>query len=82
MSLHESTAENLAQAFHRYYETLTRDSGSTLRPRGEFWENIPAEERDRLVAAIRQTLADAVAAGRNTDRERYFAKPGEAEWGC
>lgn len=49
----------------------------------EAWEEIPHQERSRLVAAARLTLLDltSMVAERENAR-RYFAKPGEAEWGC
>jgi len=47
------------------------------------WNAIPAEERNRMVAAARLALLELETTGRmEDDSRRYFAKPGEAEWGC
>jgi len=44
---------------------------------------VPQQEKNRLVAAARLALMDlASTAKEREDSRRYFAKPGEAEWGC
>jgi hypothetical protein len=46
------------------------------------WESVPVSERNRLIAAARLALLEVeLVPGENQSR-RYFAKPGEAEWGC
>ena len=43
----------------------------------------PQRERSRLVAAARLTLLESMSTvGKKKHGWRYFAKPGEAEWGC
>jgi hypothetical protein len=40
-------------------------------------------EKDSLIAAARLTLLELVSSAKEQeDPRRYFAKPGEAEWGC
>ena len=51
---------------------------------GESRSEIPLGERSRMMTAVRLALQDlgssnSVTSSRN---ERYFAKPGESEWGC
>jgi hypothetical protein len=44
---------------------------------------MPQQERRRLVAAARLTLLELTSTvGKEKHERRYFAKPGEAEWGC
>lgn len=80
----ELVVEHLARRFHDYHDVFTpyfQCAGA--QPRHESWEDVPEDERRRLVAAIRLVLADAVPSGEPAnDRDEYFAKPGEAEWGC
>ena len=82
MSIQEVSAEQLAELFHHYHETLGPDFGCGGKP-NEAWEQVPQQERNRLVAAARLALMDlASTAKEREDSRRYFAKPGEAEWGC
>jgi hypothetical protein len=47
------------------------------------WEQTSQNERKLMIAAARMTLLElgATSEGEQAKR-RYFAKPGEAEWGC
>jgi hypothetical protein len=84
MSIQEVSAEQFARLFNHYYETLVPDFNSIRE-----WSEIPLDERSRMIAAVRLALQDL--GSRNSARsnrneryldENYFAKPGEAEWGC
>ena len=83
MSIQEVSAEELAGLFHHYERALFE----VLRDRKEYaslsWEQVPQNERELMVAAARLTLLEF---GAPTEKEtvdlRYFAKPGEANWGC
>jgi hypothetical protein len=51
------------------------------------WDHTPPHERKLMVAAVRLALLElATAPPMAEDREHfakpYFAKPGEADWGC
>ncbi len=49
----------------------------------ESWQDVPQPERSRMVAAIRLALLEMDTSPEpKDDSRRYFAKPGEAEWGC
>jgi hypothetical protein len=80
MSIQEVSAEQFARLFNHHYETLAPDSDSI----GESWSEIPLGERSRMIAAVRLALQDLGSSnsGTSSRNERYFAKPGEAEWGC
>jgi hypothetical protein len=83
MSIQEVSAEQLAELFHHYHEALGPDFGCASKPNPEVWEQMAPQEKSRLVAAARLALLELAATGRNQeDSRRYFAKPGEAEWGC
>jgi len=82
VSIQGVSAEQLAELFHHYHETLASDFGCTSK-RNEAWEQVPQQEKNRLVAAARLALMDlASTAKEREDSRRYFAQPGEAEWGC
>lgn len=83
MSIQEVSAEQLAELFHYYHQALRPDLRGASKPDAEAWEHMPQQERSRLVAAARLALLEltSVAAERVGSR-RYFARPGEAEWGC
>jgi hypothetical protein len=83
MSIQEVAAEQLAELFHHYHQALGPDFGCESKPNSEAWGQVPPEEKSRLVAAARLTLLElASKAEEREDTRRYFAKPGEAEWGC
>jgi len=82
MSIQEVSAEQLAELFHHYHEALAPDFNCT-RSNPEPWDAIPQQERSRLIAAARLALLELSATTKERDdSRRYFAKPGEAEWGC
>jgi hypothetical protein len=78
MSIQEVSAEQLAELFHRYDLALR-----TSKPDAGAWEQMPHQERSRLVAVARLALLELTSkVGKREEPRRYFAKPGEAEWGC
>jgi hypothetical protein len=83
MSIQEVSAEQLAERFHHYDHALRADHILASERETEAWEEIPHQERSRLVAAARLTLLDLTSMVEERENARpYFAKPGEAEWGC
>lgn len=83
MSIQEVSAEQLAKVFHHYHQALGPDFGCASKANTETWEQVPQSEKGRLVAAARLALLElASTASEWEDSRRYFAKPGEAEWGC
>jgi hypothetical protein len=82
MSIQEVAPEQLAQLFHHYHQALAPDFQCASKP-SETWDQVPDRERNRLIAAARLALLELTATAREyEDSRRYFAKPGEAEWGC
>jgi hypothetical protein len=83
MSLQEVLPEQLAELFHHYHQALGPDFACDSNVESETWEQVPAQEKNRMIAAARLALLELGASDRQReDSRRYFAKPGEAEWGC
>jgi len=81
-SIQEVSAEELAKLFHHYQEALAQDFNCQPRPETvSSWDQTPQNERKRMIAAARLALMELAATERKIDRS-YFAKPGEADWGC
>jgi hypothetical protein len=83
-SLQNVSAEDLAKLFHHYHEALAHDfHGHMSREAAFSWEQASQNERRLMVAAARLTLLElrTTSEGEPVQRQ-YFAKPGEAEWGC
>ena len=49
---------------------------------GASWEATPENERKVMIAAARLTLLELISPHEVKPNSSYFAKPGEAEWGC
>ena len=82
MSIQEIAPEQLAQLFHHYHQALAPDFHCS-EASSETWEQVPVQEKSRLVGAARLALLELSATAREQDdSRRYFAKPGSAEWGC
>ncbi len=79
MSTHEVFVQQFARLFHHYHEALSPKA----EQENASWNLVPADERYRLVAAARLAILELETNARTEDdSRRYFAKPGEAEWGC
>ena len=81
MWIQEISAEELAELFHHYHHALREDFGCREQTQAESWSELPQPEKNRAVAAARLTLMELASSRKEQDR-KYFAKPGEAEWGC
>jgi hypothetical protein len=83
MSIQEVSAEQLAELFHHYHQALDPDHDCTTRSKLDSWTQVSQQEKKRLVAAARLAILEMTStAMEREDSRRYFAKPGEAEWGC
>ncbi len=84
MSIQDVSAEQLAKLFHHYQESLTHDFNCAGSKRTAYsWDQTPQNERNLMVAAARLALLELAAASeQDNPNRRYFAKPGEADWGC
>jgi len=78
MSTQEVFVQQFSRLFQHYSEALSLEAEKD----NATWNSVPPEERDRLVAAARLAILELDANSQMEDSRRYFAKPGEAEWGC
>jgi len=78
MSTQELFVQQFARLFQHYREALSPEA----EEENATWCSMPPEERDRLVAAARLAILELDTNSHIEDSRRYFAKPGEAEWGC
>jgi hypothetical protein len=78
MSTQEVFVQQFTRLFHHYSSAL-----SCEQPEDASRNSASREECNRLVAAARLAILELETnAGLQDDRRRYFARPGEAEWGC
>jgi hypothetical protein len=88
MSFQDVSAEHLAELFHHYTQALGPDFGCAGKPIRASWQEVPQQEKSRMVAAARLTLLelDSTHIGSTNRRQenarKYYAPAGEAEWGC
>jgi hypothetical protein len=83
VSIQEVSAERLAQLFHHYHQALANGCGSATNLRAiDAWAAVPPSEKNRMIAAARLALLEAELGPIEYPARQYFAKPGEAEWGC
>jgi hypothetical protein len=84
VSIEEVSAEELAKLFHIYHQALVRGLDQlSAGERGASWDQTPQNDRKLMIAAARLALLDLAQAESEEPLTRsYFAKPGEADWGC
>lgn len=82
-TIQEVNAEQLAKLFHHYREALAHDSESEQHQNGSSWERAPQSERKLMIAAARLALLElSTTPPPRTPNRKYFANPGDADWGC
>jgi hypothetical protein len=76
--------KRLAELFHHYQNALMPEaSGKGSERGGGEWKQVPQQEKNRLVSAVRLALLELESVAHEQAKPRqYFAQPGEAEWGC
>jgi hypothetical protein len=81
---HMSTQEVFVQQFTKLFQHYSSALSSTEQEAAPAWSNPElADESNRLVAAARLAILELETnASLHASDRRYFAKPGEAEWGC
>ncbi len=84
VTIQDVSAEQLAKVFHHYREALQHDSDGHNEVGGtSVWDRTSQNERNLMVAAARLALLElATAPVPAVPSRRYFATPGEADWGC
>jgi hypothetical protein len=83
-TIQDVSAEQLAKLFHHYRAALSHDGGGHgIKEESSAWDRAPQNERRLMVAAARLALIElATAPAEPSPSRKYYAKPGEADWGC
>jgi hypothetical protein len=83
-SIQDVSAEQLAKLFHHYRQALAHDYDcNNNQDKTSCWDRTPSNERKLMVAAARLALEElGVISSLDHPTRKYFAKPGEADWGC
>ena len=82
-SIQDVSAEELAKLFHHYRGALAHDFDCHNEAESDSsWDRAPQHERKLMVAAARLALLELATAPVQQNARPYFAKPGEADWGC
>jgi hypothetical protein len=84
------SAEALAKLFYQYHQTLAPIFECETSEAPASWEAARSKERKLMIATARLVLSDLASLGRQPETttgekdttRSYFAKPGQAEWGC
>ena len=83
MSAQEMSVEQLARLFRQYRKALDAATESGLDSGQNSWRAVAIEQLNRMEAEAQQALLQVKArTGAADEARRYYAKPGEAEWGC
>jgi len=83
MSSQEVFVEQFERLFHHYQEALCPVAQENSEPQPQSWKTVASDDRNRMVAAARLAILELESNARMEENSRkYFAKPGEAEWGC
>ncbi len=69
--------------FHNYREALARGCDSHEAQGSSSWDRAPQNERKLMVAVARLALLElATTPAPSSPGRKYYATPGEADWGC
>lgn len=83
MSTKEVFVQQFAKLFAHYNDSLVGDKDTAVEHQSLGWRELPCKDRDRMVAAARLALLEIETTSKLEDNSRrYYARPGEAEWGC
>ena len=82
-TIEDVSAEQLAKVFHYFQEALTHDGDCrVVEEVPSSWDRAAENERKLMLAAARLTLLElATSPAEPTAHRKYYANPGEAEWG-
>jgi hypothetical protein len=82
-TIQDVTPEELAKLIYHYRAALAHDgNGHGVKGAPPSWDRTPEDERKLMVAAARLTLLELATTPASKPGRRYYAIPGEAEWGC
>jgi len=79
MWIEELAPERFSEFLRHYHQAL--EVFGKASERGS-WEELADAKRNRLVAAARLIVLEPDCSKNEPKSRRYFADPGNAEWGC
>jgi len=83
MSTQEVFVQQFARLFQHYHEALSPEAEHSTQSQLAAWNSVRSDERGRMMEAARLAIVELESNARlEDDSRKYFAKPGEAEWGC
>jgi len=84
LTIQDVNAETLANLLCNYRQALSQGSSGTHESQSDDLSEIPSQnERRLMVAAVRLALLELAAPTfAEEPRRKYYATPGEADWGC
>ncbi len=83
MSTQDIFVQQFARLFHHYQQALAPEVERSAETQPSAWNSVSSDERNRMVAAARLAMLELETTARmEADARKYYAKPGEAEWGC
>jgi hypothetical protein len=84
LTIQDVSPEQLAKLFHHYQEGLAHGCAvDGSKEESSSWDRTPQNERKLMVAAARLALLElATTPVQPSPGRKYYAEPGEAEWGC
>ncbi len=83
MSTQDVFVQQFARLFNHYQEALSSEVERSAETQPLAWNSVPSDQRNRMVAAARLAILELETTGRmEADARKYYARPGEAEWGC
>jgi hypothetical protein len=82
-SIQDVSAEELAKLVHHYQGALAGDFGCESQEKmNRSWEQTSPSQRKLMITAARLALLELSETRQRKSDADYFAKPGEADWGC
>ena len=82
VTIQDVNAEQLAKLLYRYREALSQECPPQMKNQ-DAWERASEKERQLVSNAMRLALLELSAPPAPSAKSRkYYATPGEADWGC
>ncbi len=84
LTIQDVNAEQLANLLCNYRQALSQECAGAHKSETDDPSPVPSQNEQRLmVAAVRLALLELTAPSFDEEPKRkYYATPGEADWGC
>jgi hypothetical protein len=80
-TIQDISPEQLARLIYHYRQGLLQD-GHSRNEDVPSWDRAPQNDRKLMIAAARLALLDLSTPPVSIPGRKYYAQPGEADWGC